>query len=82
MVDDGSDPPLARPARTPLEVKVVHQERRGFGLACARNTGVVAAAHDILVFLDGDLTSRHGDLFRAGVPGRNSESCGHCTCPF
>ena len=60
VVDDGSDPPLVRPARSPLDLKVVRQERRGFGLARARNTGVGAAAHDILVFLDGDVIPEAG----------------------
>ena len=60
VVDDGSDPPLARPARTALKLKVARQERRGFGLARARNTGVRAAAHDILVFLDGDVIAEAG----------------------
>ena len=55
IVDDGSEPPLPRPRSTPLDVKVVRQERRGFGLARARNTGARAAAHDILLFLDSDL---------------------------
>ena len=55
IVDDGSDPPLERPLDTTLDVKVVHQERRGFGLARARNNGARAAAHDILLFLDSDM---------------------------
>ena len=54
IVDDGSEPPLTRPRSTPLDVTVVRQERQGFGVARARNTGVRAAAHDILLFLDGD----------------------------
>ena len=54
IVDDGSEPPL-RPPPTPLDVKVVRQERRGFGLARARNTGARAAAHGILLFLDSDV---------------------------
>ena len=41
-------------------VTVVRQERRGFGLARARNTGVAAAAHDILVFLDSDVIPEAG----------------------
>ena len=53
LVDDGSEPPLAKP-RSPLDVRVVRQERRGFGIARARNTGVAAAAHGIVLFLDGD----------------------------
>ena len=55
LVDDGSEPPLGKPAATALNVKVVRQERRGFGLARARNAGVRAAAHDVLLFLDGDV---------------------------
>lgn len=54
IVDDGSDPPLERPIDTALDVKVVRQERRGFGLARARNNGARAAAHDILLFFDSD----------------------------
>ena len=55
VVDDGSPEPLARPRETPLDVKVVRQEDLGFGAARARNTGVRAAAHDVLLFLDGDM---------------------------
>ena len=40
--------------------KAVRQERRGFGLARARNAGAQAAAHDILVFLDGDVIPEAG----------------------
>ena len=54
VVDDGSPEPLERPS-TPLDVKVVRQEDLGFGVARARNAGVRAAAHDILLFLDADL---------------------------
>ena len=53
IVDDGSEPPLQPPA-SPLNVRVVRQARRGHGVARARNTGVAAAAHDIILFLDGD----------------------------
>ena len=59
IVDDGSDPPLKRPA-TPLPVTVARQERRGFALARARNTGARTAAHDILLFLDGDMLPEAG----------------------
>ena len=62
IVDDGSEPPLRRPAPAPLDVKVVRQERRGFGLARARNAGARAAAHGILVFLDGDVIAEAGLL--------------------
>ncbi len=55
IVDDGSEPPLERPRTTPLDLRVVRQERRGFGISRARNTGARAAAHDILLFLDSDM---------------------------
>ena len=55
VVDDGSDPPLAPIADSPLAVRVVHQPDRGFGLARARNTGARSAAGEILVFLDCDM---------------------------
>ena len=54
IVDDGSETPLERPRSTLLDIKVLRQERCGFGAARARNTGVRAAAHDILLFLDSD----------------------------
>ena len=57
IVDDGSRCPLSVPHSTPLDVRVVRQERRGFGLARARNTGARAAAHGILVFLDSDIVA-------------------------
>ena len=61
VVDDGSRTPLAPPS-TPLDLKVVYQEDRGFGLARARNNGASAATHDILVFLDGDMIADSGLL--------------------
>ena len=54
IVDDGSRPPLKQPC-SPLDVRVVHQEDQGFGLARARNNGARASNHDILVFLDCDM---------------------------
>ena len=60
VVDDGSRPPLRVPACTALPVRIVRQERRGFGLARARNAGARAASHDILVFLDGDVIAEAG----------------------
>ena len=65
VVDDGSEPPLGLPAlpvSAALEVKLVRQARRGFGLARARNAGARAAAHPILVFLDGDVIAEAGLL--------------------
>jgi GT2 family glycosyltransferase len=62
IVDDGSRTPLAEPAASPLEVRVVHQEDRGFGLARARNTGARAADSEILVFLDCDMMPEAGWL--------------------
>ena len=54
VVDDGSDPPLAKP-ETPLDLRVEYQEDLGFGLARARNTGARAANGDIVLFLDCDM---------------------------
>ena len=64
VVDDGSEPPVALPETTALDVRLVRQTRRGFGLARARNNGVRAARHDIVVFLDGDLVAQE-DLLAA-----------------
>ncbi len=55
IADDGSDPPIIVPPGTPFEARVVAQERAGFGLARARNTGAAAATGSILVFLDCDM---------------------------
>jgi len=55
VVDDGSDPPLDRLPATGFAARLVRQERRGFGLARARNTGARAASCDILLFLDADI---------------------------
>ncbi len=55
VVDDGSPAPLRRPRKAPLDVKVVRQEDMGFGAARARNTGMRAASHDVLLFLDADM---------------------------
>ena len=55
VVDDGSATPARAPQGTSLNLRIVRQEDRGFGLARARNNGARAAIHDILVFLDGDI---------------------------
>ena len=62
VVDDGSRAPLVPPDGSPLNVRVLHQEDRGFGLARARNTGARAANGDILVFLDCDMLPEAGWL--------------------
>ena len=59
VVDDGSRPPL-RPPASPLALRVVRQDDRGFGAPRARNAGARAARHDILVFLDGDMVADEG----------------------
>ena len=62
IVDDGSRTPLEAPAASPLNVRVVHQEDRGFGLARSRNTGARAASGEVLVFLDCDMMPEAGWL--------------------
>ena len=62
VVDDGSRAPLVPSDGSPLNVRVLHQEDRGFGLARARNTGARAANGDILVFLDCDMLPEAGWL--------------------
>ena len=62
VVDDGSSVPLEPPVSSPLDVRVIHQEDLGFGLARARNNGARAARHPILVFLDCDMLPEDGWL--------------------
>ena len=60
VVDDGSRAPPVLPTQSGLDVRLVHQESRGFEAARARNNGARAARHGILVFLDGDMIADSG----------------------
>lgn len=60
IVDDGSRSPPEIPDGTALDVRIVRQERRGVGIARARNAGVRAAAHDAVLFLDSDMLPEAG----------------------
>lgn len=56
VVDDGSREPMVPEARALLdrpEVRLLRRRRRG-GLAAARNTGIAAARHPLIVPLDAD----------------------------
>jgi glycosyltransferase involved in cell wall biosynthesis len=56
VADDGSEPALDLAGDQPtLDVRVVRQERRGFGAARARNLGASVATGTVLVFLDVDM---------------------------
>ncbi len=58
IVDDGSTPPFAdaiSPTDYPFPLLIkTHAKNRG--RAAARNTGILAARHPLLIFLDGDMT--------------------------
>ena len=60
VVDDGSRAPPPIPAGGEVDVRLVRQPRRGFGLSRARNRGAREARHEILVFLDGDMIADDG----------------------
>jgi glycosyltransferase involved in cell wall biosynthesis len=63
VADDGSGEATARvvqgwAAKTPLPVRHVWQEDRGFRLADIRNRGILASKGAYIVFLDGDCITR------------------------
>jgi glycosyltransferase involved in cell wall biosynthesis len=65
VADDGSRPATAAvvqawAAKTPLPVRHVWHEDRGFRLADIRNGGIRASAGAYIVFLDGDCIARPG----------------------
>jgi len=64
VVDDGTpafDPQGLELAPSPFAVKWVCHERNG-GRARARNSGIRAAAGDVVIFLDGDMIAEPGFL--------------------
>lgn len=63
VADDGSTIPPE--VASPLPVRVVRQEDRGFRAAAARNLGAAHARHPVLVFLDGDTVPAPGYLSAA-----------------
>ena len=65
VVDDGSEPPLF-PGDIPDGIRIIRQERNGYGTARARHAGASAATGSILVFADGDVVL-HPDNLREQV---------------
>lgn len=55
VADDGSSRVPHLPSGLPFVAEVVQQERRGFGLARARNLGARRAEGQLLIFLDDDM---------------------------
>ena len=53
VVDNGSSDRTARAARA-AGARVVREERRGYGAACARGVAALGPSIDVVVFLDGD----------------------------
>lgn len=56
---DGSDDDYAAPLTNPV-TRLVRQEKRGFGLARARNLGTQLAAGRLVMFFDDDMTAEPG----------------------
>ena len=63
VADDGSTVPPE--VTSPLPVRVVRQEDRGFRAAAARSLGAAHARHPVVVFLDGDTVPAPGYLSAA-----------------
>ena len=66
VVDDGSSEDIAGAvarAALPVDVKVLHQKRDGFGAHRARNMGAAATDADVLLFLDADCIP-HAELIK------------------
>jgi GT2 family glycosyltransferase len=53
---DGTDEQYGAPPRDPA-MRLVRQEKRGFGLASARNLGLSAAAGELVLFFDDDMVA-------------------------
>ncbi len=57
VIDDGSEEDIGEVVdrfSSRLDIRLLIQERDGFGLARARNLGMASVASDIVAFLDGD----------------------------
>ncbi|WP_436759577.1 glycosyltransferase [Streptosporangium sp. V21-05] len=55
VADDGSDPPLRVPEITPANTRLVRVPEGHWGRGWARQTGAVAAAGDVLHWVDSDM---------------------------
>jgi glycosyltransferase involved in cell wall biosynthesis len=61
VVDNGSTDHTADVARA-AGAKVVREERRGYGYACAAGVAAAGEAFDVLVFMDGDGSDDAGQM--------------------
>ncbi len=65
--DNGSRDDTAQVARS-FGARVVHEPRRGYGAACAAALRDVPAAHDVIVFLDADVSDDPAHLPALAAP--------------